>query len=210
MTDLDPLRRVWLLPDGFLPHILQAVDDFLVAPTADQLDNWPGWREGWTNLLRSKLADLQSFTPHHADGPDDDPFAWTCYEDVWKWTERQIYQGQLRDTTQLLRRLRDAMPPPSPLTAVVVVDPRDGDGWEDAVARQGVTIPYTGYLQTTHWELLRAERITGQCDRCYKIGRTHLHHVSYERLGAERPEDTSELCADCHRREHPRSLKRAA
>lgn len=95
-------------------------------------------------------------------------------------------------------------------TAQPPVEPRDGDGWEDAVALQGVRVTYDGYLLTTHWELLRAERLTGVCERCHRQKRTQLHHVTYARLGAEQPTDTLELCDACHRRAHPRQLKLAA
>lgn len=53
-------------------------------------------------------------------------------------------------------------------------------------------------------ELLR--RAAGRCEICGKAlvwHSTHVHHLTYERLGCERPDDLLVLCLRCHERQHP-------
>jgi len=84
-------------------------------------------------------------------------------------------------------------------------DPRNGDGWEEAVAEQGTPIPFGDeYFQSTHWLILSAEWRTGYCARCKQPARTTLHHLTYARVGRERPEDVIELCWICHWLQHNR------
>jgi hypothetical protein len=82
----------------------------------------------------------------------------------------------------------------------------DDAEWTNAVAHQGVRVPSyaEGYLLSTHWTLVTEEVHTGTCAHCDRPGRTQLHHLSYASHGAERPGDLLELCAQCHRRQHPR------
>lgn len=62
---------------------------------------------------------------------------------------------------------------------------------------------YRDYLQTAHWELTRSlalERAGHRCQLCNGLkGGLNVHHRTYERLGAELPEDLIVLCRDCHR-----------
>jgi hypothetical protein len=66
---------------------------------------------------------------------------------------------------------------------------------------------YDDALRSAHWRKLRkiAEKRSGR--RCEKCGRCaenslfvmSLHHLTYERLGAELPEDVLLVCPRCHR-----------
>jgi hypothetical protein len=104
--------------------------------------------------------------------------------------------------------LADGLPPtpqPTPLkpsdAAAFPFD--DWDRWVEAVARDGVRIPYGGdYLRSTHWELLRDAYLTSRCAECKQHIRTELHHVTYARVGHERPNDLLELCRTCHQNRH--------
>jgi hypothetical protein len=127
-----------------------------------------------------------------------DRFYWTAV-----FPDEGVVRSQVRVTGDLLGY-------PGPDAAVGGLDPRDGDGWTDAVARDGVRVPSyrDGYLSSTHWELLKAERLTGRCDWCHRERGTLLHHTSYRHFGHERPEDTIEVCYDCHDRLH--AIPRAA
>ena len=63
------------------------------------------------------------------------------------------------------------------------------------------TMPYPDYLKTEHWQKTAAaakERAGQKCQVCNKYGQLHTHHRTYERRGAELPEDLIVLCAGCH------------
>jgi hypothetical protein len=190
----------WMI--DHLPRVLEFANNFLIEPTAGQIANWERWRDDLVKEIGRWIFVLMQYAP---------PLLSLSHEVTP--AERAAHERDERAVLSMLRRLREATPPRAPTAApsvAPVVDPRDGDGWEDAVSKQGVRITYDGYLQSTHWELLRAERLTGTCERCHRAKRTQLHHVTYERLGAEQPNDTRELCDRCHQREHPRQLKLAA
>jgi 5-methylcytosine-specific restriction endonuclease McrA len=63
------------------------------------------------------------------------------------------------------------------------------------------------YYDSPHWRSLRLEVLAGADYRCAKCRQhrawLHVHHLTYERLGAERLEDVQPLCPNCHAREHP-------
>lgn len=75
---------------------------------------------------------------------------------------------------------------------------------------------YDEYLNTSHWERLREQKLRVAGRRCERCGtRAHrtfrgtitglqVHHRTYERLGAEHLEDLEVLCEICHKREHRR------
>lgn len=78
-------------------------------------------------------------------------------------------------------------------------------------------LPYAEYLKSNHWLQLRSVRIRlarWTCERCGAVSRRHsidrvgsplhVHHLTYERRGAERPTDLEVLCEACHRAEHGR------
>lgn len=65
---------------------------------------------------------------------------------------------------------------------------------------------YRAYLQSRVWKVraARAKR-WGFCQRCGAESPTlDAHHLTYERLGAERPSDLIALCRRCHQQEHGR------
>ena len=68
---------------------------------------------------------------------------------------------------------------------------------------------YRRYLNSQAWAARRAEilaRADGECEECGATllpGEAEVHHLSYERVGRELPEDLVALCPGCHRRAHP-------
>ncbi len=68
---------------------------------------------------------------------------------------------------------------------------------------------YVRYLNSQAWAAKRAEilaRADGLCEECGASlgpGEAEVHHLSYERVGRELPEDLVALCPGCHRRAHP-------
>jgi 5-methylcytosine-specific restriction endonuclease McrA len=73
---------------------------------------------------------------------------------------------------------------------------------------------YADYLQTEHWRRLRDRELAARgyrCERCGEHGRRgldgnpvgiQLHHLTYDRLGAELATDLEALCVTCHQAEH--------
>lgn len=69
---------------------------------------------------------------------------------------------------------------------------------------------YAQYLQSAHWRDLREQAISNGSRRCAQCllprwvaelaydQDLHVHHLTYERLGNERPEDLRVVCARCH------------
>lgn len=67
-------------------------------------------------------------------------------------------------------------------------------------------LPYEEYLKSQHWQETRQRAIEAAaavCGYCFRRNiQLHVHHLTYERLGEERPDDLLVLCADCHERMH--------
>jgi 5-methylcytosine-specific restriction endonuclease McrA len=66
-------------------------------------------------------------------------------------------------------------------------------------------LPYPEYLLTRHWERKRRlaiERAGYRCEKCGFRYFLEVHHLTYERLGCEQPEDLMALCRTCHRGQH--------
>lgn len=67
---------------------------------------------------------------------------------------------------------------------------------------------YKDYLRSNTWLQIRLDilKIKGfKCERCdkkYSTKSLQVHHLSYERLGKEEPEDLEVLCKGCHATEH--------
>lgn len=64
---------------------------------------------------------------------------------------------------------------------------------------------YAQYLASPGWRKRRNEalKLSGwQCSRCGVRKGLEVHHVTYERIGAELPEDLAVLCRGCHEGEH--------
>lgn len=67
---------------------------------------------------------------------------------------------------------------------------------------------YQRYLQSAAWKTTRRlalERNGYRCSGCDETEHLEVHHLTYERLGHERPTDLMVLCGFCHAREHGRS-----
>jgi hypothetical protein len=70
---------------------------------------------------------------------------------------------------------------------------------------------YVAYLKSPAWAAKRQEalqRAGGKCQRCGPGGApaAEVHHLTYERLYAELPEDLEAVCAPCHRQAHGRGV----
>lgn len=64
---------------------------------------------------------------------------------------------------------------------------------------------YAEYLQSGVWKRRRHEvilRAGGHCLLCQSTQRLEVHHVNYERVGDENPEDLRVLCHPCHVAQH--------
>ncbi len=60
---------------------------------------------------------------------------------------------------------------------------------------------YTDYINSFQWYLKRRAalgRAGKQCERCQASGALEVHHLRYDRLGYEEPEDLLVLCPPCH------------
>ncbi len=74
-----------------------------------------------------------------------------------------------------------------------------GAEWDRIAEHPGM--PYEQYLHSEAWRQRRAimvERADHRCQLCNSGGRLEVHHRTYARLGAERPEDLIVLCHTCH------------
>lgn len=66
---------------------------------------------------------------------------------------------------------------------------------------------YRAYLLTSEWRQTRNAKLRKagyRCEVCGSKRALQVHHLSYERLGAERDEDLQVLCAGCHEDQHPK------
>lgn len=64
---------------------------------------------------------------------------------------------------------------------------------------------YAAYLQTAGWRTRRNQALRDASYACGRCGATRdleVHHRSYERLGAERPQDLEVVCHGCHKGHH--------
>ena len=60
---------------------------------------------------------------------------------------------------------------------------------------------YTQYLGSSAWKLRRLDALAKagyRCQRCQGDGSLEVHHLSYDNLGNEKPEDLQVLCHICH------------
>jgi hypothetical protein len=72
------------------------------------------------------------------------------------------------------------------------------------------SLPYEQYLQTAHWRARRntaLKRAGYRCSRCSVGRQLQVHHLSYDRLGAELDADLEVLCRGCHLGEHVLQLQ---
>lgn len=67
-------------------------------------------------------------------------------------------------------------------------------------------MPYTEYLQSPEWRERRKQALDWARNACQLCNSTqeplHVHHRTYDRLGAELPADLVVLCKDCHGKFH--------
>ncbi len=71
--------------------------------------------------------------------------------------------------------------------------------------RELAKMPYAEYLQSDEWRERRRVTITAAGHRCQNCGKhddLQVHHLTYERRGAEHPDDLRVLCSDCHQNTH--------
>ena len=64
---------------------------------------------------------------------------------------------------------------------------------------------YKRYLKSNKWRQRkhRSLRLVGyKCEVCRSEVDIHVHHLSYERLGAEKDSDLIVLCEVCHTKQH--------
>jgi len=74
-----------------------------------------------------------------------------------------------------------------------------------AVVAQLRAMPYSEYLQTEHWSLVRMaalRRAKWRCQLCGNNGSLDVHHNTYERRGCEEASDIIALCRPCHSKHH--------
>ncbi|MHA2066094.1 MAG: HNH endonuclease [Candidatus Thorarchaeota archaeon] len=60
----------------------------------------------------------------------------------------------------------------------------------------------------THWKAIRQkilERDGNKCTECSSTDKLHVHHLTYENEGNEKPEDLITLCHSCHAKKPKRS-----
>jgi 5-methylcytosine-specific restriction endonuclease McrA len=63
------------------------------------------------------------------------------------------------------------------------------------------SMPYSAYLDTPHWQKVRAlalRRAARHCQVCGARGHLDCHHNTYRRRGCERTSDVVVLCRKCH------------
>jgi hypothetical protein len=66
---------------------------------------------------------------------------------------------------------------------------------------------YTAYLASPEWRARREpvlRRARGICEQCHTARAVHVHHVTYEHLFDEPPEDLMAVCLACHETIHDR------
>lgn len=64
---------------------------------------------------------------------------------------------------------------------------------------------YLAYLRSSEWAKIKVDLITineGKCERCGNRRNLQVHHLTYENLYYEEPDDLILLCGSCHRKEH--------
>ena len=70
---------------------------------------------------------------------------------------------------------------------------------------------YADYLKSTHWMIVRNERLAidnYKCKFCGSMRNLQVHHLYYDTLWNEKPEEALvTLCEDCHKKLHALSSK---
>lgn len=78
------------------------------------------------------------------------------------------------------------------------------DGGKLLIVAALQAMPYPEYLQTNHWQEVRTECMRAAGWRCQWCGkRAHdVHHLCYDNIGCELPEDVLALCRPHHQKFH--------
>lgn len=66
------------------------------------------------------------------------------------------------------------------------------------------TKQYEDYINSFDWHLKRSQALSRADQKCGRCGSTEgleVHHLTYERLGNEEPEDLLVVCRSCHEKE---------
>ena len=104
-----------------------------------------------------------------------------------------------------------AQPVADPQDPMSVSDSLDGLMSRLTHRRQGRVaqlraMPYREYLRSPEWRRTRRfalDRAGYRCQLCGKAQRgLQVHHLTYQRLGFEEPDDLVALCDDCHAAQH--------
>jgi hypothetical protein len=68
---------------------------------------------------------------------------------------------------------------------------------------------YQDYLRSDHWRTVRKFTLYRQptCEECGASDHLQVHHLTYDNLGDENPEDLKVLCKGCHLKQHPEHSK---
>lgn len=63
---------------------------------------------------------------------------------------------------------------------------------------------YHQYLRSDRWKAKRAAKLETNpaCEKCGATDNLQVHHLTYEHVGFELPEDLQTLCATCHAGAH--------
>lgn len=74
---------------------------------------------------------------------------------------------------------------------------------------------YVAYINSPEWRVFRLTifALRGRrCERCGDDGSgiREVHHLTYENLGHEKPEDVQVLCVECHHLAHPKKGRRTS
>lgn len=70
---------------------------------------------------------------------------------------------------------------------------------------------YDQYLLSPEWRDLRErvfDRSDGRCEGCRNLNATQVHHLTYERVGAELLFDLVAVCDECHEKAHASRRRR--
>ena len=71
---------------------------------------------------------------------------------------------------------------------------------------------YRAYIQSPEWNECRVAAINRagrRCQLCGQVGKLHVHHNNYSRLGNEEDRDLTVLCEACHNDFHKAQQRRA-
>ena len=66
-------------------------------------------------------------------------------------------------------------------------------------------VNYKEYIQSDKWVKTRCDAILyaeGKCESCGSDKNLQVHHINYDNLGFEEPDDLIVLCGRCHMKEH--------